>query len=168
MLLNKQNVRLGYYVLKRCASKMRDGEVRLGTCEGACPSTCTFSVKKGVNDAIQSNPPSSPRHDLPPIHRHGLPPMHIFLHLAVNIVRLDKICYAQWAHGIGGMGQNLRKTPKTIRGFIIYLTISLKNSFLSDIEDRIHQTLIAYNFLTSDAYITSSASIVPVLISALP
>jgi hypothetical protein len=65
------------------------------------------------------------------------------------------------------MGQNLRKTPKTIRGFIIYLTISLKNSFLSDIEDRIHQTLIAYIFLTSDAYITFSASIVPVLISAL-
>ena len=87
--------------------------------------------------------------------------------LAVNIVRLDKICYAKWAHGIGGMGQNLRKTPKTIRGFIIYLTISLKNSFLSDIEDRIHQTLIAYIFLTSDAYITFSASIVPVLISAL-
>jgi hypothetical protein len=65
------------------------------------------------------------------------------------------------------MGQNLRKTPKTIRGFIIYLTISLQNSFLSGIEDRIHQTLISYIFLTSDAYITFSASIVPVLISAL-
>jgi hypothetical protein len=39
--------------------------------------------------------------------------------------------------------------------------------FLSDIEDRKHKTLIAYNFLTSDAYITSSASIVSVLISAL-
>jgi hypothetical protein len=43
------------------------------------------------------------------------------------------------------MGQNLRKTPKTIWGFIIYLTISLKNSFLPDIEDRIHQPLIAYS-----------------------
>jgi hypothetical protein len=39
--------------------------------------------------------------------------------LAVNIVRFDKICYAKWAHGIGGMGQNLRKTPKTIRGFYV-------------------------------------------------
>ena len=79
----------------------------------------------------------------------------------------DKRYYVKWARRIGGMGQNLRKTPKTIRGFIIYLTISLKNSFLFDIEDRIHQTLIAYIFLTSDAYITFSASIVPVLISAL-
>jgi hypothetical protein len=43
-------------------------------------------------------------------------------YLAVNIVRLDKICYAKWAHGIGGMGQNLRKTPKTIRVVVFNTT----------------------------------------------
>jgi hypothetical protein len=35
-------------------------EVRLGTCEGACPSTCTSSGKKGVNDAIHPIPPQVP------------------------------------------------------------------------------------------------------------
>jgi hypothetical protein len=76
VLLNKQNVRLGYYVLKRMCLKDERwrGEVvylELWQVQNKDPgtrnvrqarpaSTCTSSGKKGVNDAIHPIPLKSP------------------------------------------------------------------------------------------------------------